>query len=136
MYYQNEFPRKKYYSIELKHKICKEHIEQGVRINELVRKYDLSCHSLIHSWLRNLGYITDSSRRRSKSCYIGIENVNILPEKFTKEQLITSTDEQKEIAFLKKELEDSKILAEGYRRMIEIAEAELKISIRKKPNTK
>jgi hypothetical protein len=46
------------------------------------------------------------------------------------------TEEQKQIQLLKKELEDAKLLAEGYRRMIEIAETELKIPIRKKPNTK
>ena len=46
------------------------------------------------------------------------------------------TAEQRQIKLLNKELEDAKLLAEGYRRMIELAEQELKISIRKKPNTK
>ena len=49
---------------------------------------------------------------------------------------IILTEEQQQIAQLKKELEDAKLLAEGYRRMIEIAESELNIPIRKKPNTK
>ena len=58
-----------------------------------------------------------------------IKRWNILPFDKTKAEL-------SEIAALKKELEDAKLLAEGYRRMIEIAEQELKIPIRKKPNTK
>jgi hypothetical protein len=57
-----------------------------------------------------------------------------LPDKRKKKQSLTQ--EQQQIEFLKKELEDAKLLAEGYRRMIEIAETELKIPIRKKPNTK
>jgi DNA-binding CsgD family transcriptional regulator len=53
-----------------------------------------------------------------------------------REKLPPLTAEQQQIALLEKELEDAKLLAEGYRRMIEIAEKELKISIRKKLNTK
>ncbi|MCA0383172.1 MAG: hypothetical protein LCH58_13475 [Bacteroidetes bacterium] len=55
----------------------------------------------------------------------------------TKNKKIDSlTADQQQIELLKKELEDARLQAEGYRRMIEIAEQELKISIRKKPNTK
>jgi hypothetical protein len=67
--------RKNYYSIELKHKICKEHMEEGVRLRDLVRKCNLSSHSLIHEWLRNLGYLAGNNRRITKCNYIGIENV-------------------------------------------------------------
>ena len=57
-----------------------------------------------------------------------------MPNKPKKNQPLTP--DQEKIEFLKKELEDAKLLAEGYRRMIEIAESELKIPIRKKPNTR
>jgi len=59
---------------------------------------------------------------------------SMMSKKSLKGQVLT--EEQKQIQLLKKELEDAKLLAEGYRRMIEIAENELKIPIRKKPNTK
>ena len=124
---------KNHYSIELKHKVCKEHINEGARLRDLVRKYNLSSHSLVHDWLRNLGYLPRSNRR-TRSAYIGVENFQILPDKKNKKQPLTQ--EQHQIELLKKELEDAKLLAEGYRRMIEIAEVELKIPIRKKPNTK
>lgn len=130
---QSYYFRKNYYSIELKHKICKEHMEEGVRLRDLVRKYNLSSHSLIHEWLRNLGYLAVNNRRITKCNYIGIENVN-MPGKRQKKST-PLTPEQEQIELLKKELEDAKLLAEGYRRMIEIAESELKIPIRKKPNT-
>jgi transposase-like protein len=131
---QNQLIERRIYGIELQHKICKEHIEAGVKLCDLQRKYNLSSHSLIHDWLRKLGYLP-GYRRRTRLEYIGIDSssstLNKNPSKDT-----SLTAEQKQIQQLTKELEDVKILAEGYRRMIEIAEQELKISIRKKHNTK
>lgn len=134
MYNSNEFVRRTFYSIELKHQICKDHIENGLSLRECVDKYNLSSHSLVHDWLRKLGYIAGMDRR-PRSAYIGIENLQTLPDKFHKKGR-PLTEEQQQIELLKKELEDAKLQAEGYRRMIELAEQELKISIRKKPNTK
>ena len=134
MYTTNEFVSRAYYSLELKHQICKDHIENGLRLRDCVKKYNLSCHSLVHVWLRQLGY-KEGAGRRTRSAYIGIENFKSMPNKSQKNKP-PLTDDQQQIEYLKKELEDAKILGEGYRRMIEIAESELKISIRKKPNTK
>jgi transposase-like protein len=134
MYNSNDFVRRTFYSLELKHQICKEHIETGLSLRDCVEKYNLSCHSLVHDWLRQLGYIAGINRR-TRSAYIGIENFQPLPDK-PKKNNPPLTNEQQQIEFLKKELEDSRLQAEGYRRMIEIAELELKIPIRKKRNTK
>ena len=134
MYDTNEFVRRTFYSLELKHQICKEHIENGLSLRECVDKYNLSCHSLVHDWLRQLGYKAGTNRR-TRSAYISIENFQPLPDKLKKKKA-PLTPEQEQIELLKRELEDAKILAEGYRRMIEIAETELKIRIRKKPNTR
>ena len=133
MYNSNEFVRRTFYSLELKHQICKEHIENGLSLRECVDKYNLSTHSLVHDWLRQLGYIAGMNRR-TRSAYIGIENFQSLTHEPKKNQPLTV--DQEKIKFLEKELEDAKLLAEGYRRMIEIAESELKIPIRKKPNTR
>lgn len=129
----NEFVRKVYYSLKLKHKICKDHIENGLGLRDCVKKYNLSSHSLVHDWLRNLGYVAGVNRR-TRSAYIGVENFNSMAKKPSSKA--PKSPEQEEIEFLKKELQDSKLQAEGYRRMIEIAEEELKIPIRKKLNTK
>ena len=130
MNYQNDYLKRNLYTLELQHQICKEHIEDGAKLADLVRKYNLTTHSLIHDWLRKLGYLPGKNRR-SQVLYIGLENYGAVNKETDK----TKT-ELSEIAALKKELEDAKLLAEGYRRMIEIAEQELKISIRKKLNTK
>lgn len=135
MEYQTYYVNKNVYSIELKHKICEEHINKGTRLRDLVRKYNISSHSLIHSWLRSLGYLPGNDRRITKCNYIGVENFQTLADKSQKRNQPLTQDQQ-QIEFLKKELEDAKLQAEGYRRMIEIAESELKIPIRKKPNTK
>ena len=135
MEHQTYYVSKNHYSIELKHKICKEHINEGTRLRDLVRKYHLSTHSLVHDWLRQLGYIVDINRR-TRSVYIGVENFQPLPHKPKKKNAVPLTPEHEQIEHLKRELEDARMLAEGYKRMIEIAETELKIPIRKKPNTK
>ena len=133
MYNLNEFVSRAFYSLELKHQVCKDHIENGLSLRECVDKYNLSNHSLVHDWLRKLDYIPGINRR-TRSAYIGVENFQPLPDKHKKKQSLTP--EQQQIELLRKELEDAKLQAEGYRRMIEIAESELKIPIRKKPNTK
>jgi hypothetical protein len=48
----------------------------------------------------------------------------------------TKKELEARIKQLERQLEDSQLKEEAYRRMIDIAEKELKISIRKKPNTK
>ena len=133
MEYQTYYVSKNIYSIELKHKVCKEHINEGAKLADLVRKYQLSSHSLIHEWLRRLGYLPGINRR-TQIAYIDVENLSVLKNNSNKNKAVTKEEQQ--IVQLKKELEDAKLLAEGYRRMIEIAEEELKIPIRKKRNTK
>ena len=128
---KSQFIERRIYSLELRHQICKEHIVEGVKLADLVRRYDLSCHSLIHGWLRKLGYLPGVNRRTGVA-YLRFENENDLNKKPATAKTLT----EEQIALLKKELEDAKLLAEGYRRIIEIAEQELKIPIRKKPNTK
>ncbi len=110
MYTSNDFASKAYYSLELKHQICKDHIENGLRLKIRVKKYNLSCHSLVHVWLRQLGY-KEGTGRRKRSVYIGVENFQTLPDKHKKKQSLTP--EQQQIEFLEKEPEDDELQAEG-----------------------
>jgi transposase len=130
---KNQILERRIYSLELRHQICKEHINEGAKLADLVRKYQLSSHSLIHEWLRRLGYLPGINRR-TQIAYIGVENLSVLKSNLNKNK--AATKEEQQIEQLKKELEDARLQAEGYRRMIEIAESELKIPIRKKPNTR
>jgi len=130
---QKRLVRNRVYSLELQHKVCRERIDDGINLTELVKKYDLSTHSLIHHWLKKLGYLPGPTRPGGV-VFMSTETSSTLDKNSSKDKSLTS--EQKQIRLLNQQLEDAKLLAEGYRRMIELAEKELKISIRKKPNTK
>jgi transposase-like protein len=136
---QEKYLSKRYYSEEFKHQVCKDHMESGLKLCELVKKYNLTTHTLIHDWLRQFGYINAVYRKSSRVTYIGLENYQALSNQSIKQTGIKSDSSnlnQSEIERLKRELEDAKLQAQGYKRMIEIAEEELKIPIRKKYNTK
>src|SRR5665647_1229103 len=93
MYNSNEFVRRTFYSLELKHQVCKEHIENGLSLRDCVEKYNLSSHSLVHDWLRQLGYIAGMNRR-TRSAYIGVENFQSLPDKSKKNRPLTQEQQQ------------------------------------------
>jgi hypothetical protein len=83
--------------------------------------------------LRTLGYLPGLNRRNGL-VYIDLQTPAALTKQTKKDKELSQ--EQHQLKLLQKELEDARLLAEGYRRIIEIAEQELNIPIRKKSNTK
>jgi len=75
-------------------------------------------------WLRERGFDNLKSRIVSLPAMKSVTNNSI------------RKDSQKSITELENELQEAKLLAEAYRKMIEIAEKEFKIDIVKKSNTK
>ena len=76
-------------------------------------------------WMRQLGYLDNTVCEK------------IVPLHMPKDKPKKSKAElEKRIKELQNQLLDSQLKEEAYRRMIDIAEKELKISIRKKPDTK
>jgi hypothetical protein len=106
------------YSEEFKRHVCNEFITGTMTRRAIEHKFKLG-NSRLDCWLKAMGYNYSRPRLVSLS----------MPES-------TTPENKDSIAKLKRELEDAKLLAETYRKMIELAEQELKISIRKKPNTK
>jgi hypothetical protein len=84
-------------------------------------------HGKILKWMRQLGYL-------DKNLYLKPLSLPGMPAKDKPNQTVEEL--QQKIKQLEQQLLDSQLKEEGYRRMIDIAEKELKISIRKKPNTK
>lgn len=83
-------------------------------------------HGQLLRWMRQLGYLKKTLQPNSLS---------LLSMSSNKPQ--PSVEElQQKIKQLEQQLLDSRLKEEAYRRMIDIAEKELKVSIRKKPNTK
>jgi len=109
------------YSEEFKRNICNDFLTGSLTRREVEQKYKLG-NSRLTIWLKEMGYDYTKSRLVPLS-------VMAEPSKSNKEDSPSEGD-------LRKELEDAKLLAEAYRRMIDKAEHELKIDIRKKSNTK
>jgi transposase len=86
--------------------------------SEANRKYGIKGHSTILKWIRKFGE-TDLQ-------YPIVMDYS----KSEKKELI------KRIKELERQLEDEQIRSFGYSKMIDIAEEQLKVSIRKKPDTK
>ena len=85
---------------------------------EAKRKYGINGHSTILRWIRKFD-VPDPHLQR-------IMDYN----KTDKKELV------KRIKELERKLEDEQIRSFGYSKMIDIAEEQLKVSIRKKPDTK
>ena len=111
------------YSEEFKRFICNEFLRGSSSRREVELKYNIG-NSRLTYWLREKGY--NDLKSRIVPLPGMKESTNNLSNKDSKE---TPTE-------LKKELQEARLLAEAYRKMIEIAEREFKINIVKKSNTR
>ena len=118
------------YPESFKRKVIEEYLTTGVPKMELLRKYGIKSKSGIQTWMKNLGY-TDA-HRIAKVKFRGI-TIDTLAQEIP---LHDSGELQKKIKELERQLEDEKLRSEAYLRIIEKAEKELKISIKKKPGTR
>ncbi len=137
--YSKVYPSKwqSQYSKEFKQSVCKEYLLGNDSRTGIEKKYHLG-HGRILNWLKEDGYV-ELPCSLNKSVYIvGLDNYN--PMSADNPQLPSQTttslnevcEDQSEILRLKKELLEAKIKAEGFERMIEIAEEQFKILIKKK----
>jgi hypothetical protein len=97
---------------------------------ELLRKYNIHFKSAIQTWMKKLGYEDTERPQRFKfdktlpmTLAMSIKSDNV-------------QELQKKIQDLEQQLLDEKLRSEAFLRIIDKAEKELKISIKKKPNTK
>lgn len=117
------------YSASTKRLIIQEYDSTGCSMQYLQRKYSIRSSSTVFYWIKN-------AKKIAKESYLSPKK--ILP-RMVEKQSNESLDIQqlkRRIKELERELEDSRLLTEAYRRMIEKAEEELKIPIKKKHNTK
>ena len=110
------------YSEEFKRLVCNEFLTGTITRREVEDKYHIG-HSRITYWLKELGY--------------DYFKPSIVPLPLMADQSEPSSNNKVEsLSQLKKELQEARLLAEAYRKMIEVAEHEFKIKIVKKSNTK
>lgn len=113
-------------SDELKLKVVEEYLGTDISQEELKKKYGFSGNSCIANWMLKFGL--------SKP---GEEQV-IINKAMAKETAKTDKEKelQRKIAELEKDLEMERLRSRALDKMIDIAERDLKIPIRKKSGTK
>jgi hypothetical protein len=96
----------------------------------LLKKYNIHFKSAIQTWMKKLGY-EDTLRHQRTKFDIALPLTLAMPTKSENVQEL-----QKKIQELEQKLQDEKLRSEAYLRIIDKAEKELKVSIKKKHNTK
>jgi transposase len=122
-----------HYDQAFKRKVIEEYLATGCTKMFLLRKYDIQFKSAIQTWMRILGY-RDTNAEPQKFKFGKIIFTSLPKNK--KNSDTDSAKLQKKIVALERQLEDEKLRSEAYARIIEKAEKEFKIPIKKKPGTR
>jgi hypothetical protein len=119
-----------HYEVAFKRQVIEEYLATGCSKMSLLAKYNITFKSAIQTWMRILGY---------SDIYQGIERPkfgNIIFTSVSKDKDKSRIELEARIRQLERQLEDEKLRSEAYSRIIEKAEKEYKISIKKKTDTK
>jgi transposase-like protein len=114
---------RKYFAPEFKLGIIREVLDGALSKEGARRKYGLKGKSPVLQWMRKFGLSTQTGLPPQA-----------LP--MPKDPFTDRTALLKRIMELERALEDAQLRAEGYRKMIELAEQQLKVPIKKKWFTK
>lgn len=132
------FKRRNSFTTTERHQIIREYLRSQCSKREIWERYTghVEEHGKLLKWMRQLGYTKELSSRS----YTFDENVSLMTKK--KSTLKTSNEPieifqlKTRISELELQLKDAELKALAFSTMVDIAEKELKISIRKKLNTK
>lgn len=120
------------FSEAFKRGVCEEYLAGGVSKMTLLRRYNIRYKSAIQHWLRQYGY----EDIHVKGKCIPSQPVPAMKTDPNKEESATQKALKERIKQLERQLEDEQLRAQAYDLMIELAEKEFKIPIRKKSDTK
>jgi transposase len=120
-----------YFPREFKVKIIEEYLQTGQSKGAIEKRYGIKGHASILKWMRSLGYINLLGEVATLS-----KKTDDIMSKAKKGENLESSKLEERIKELEKQLEDERLRSESYRRMIEIAEKQHNIPIRKNFNTK
>ena len=118
------------FSLDERRAIIEEYLRTGCKKQHIWTKYTgqaLERGKLLR-WMRELGYPTKSGK-------LPVLNPIAMPENQSS-KLLENMQLKQKIAELEKALINSELRCTAYETMIEVAEKELKINIKKKSNTK
>ncbi len=131
----------KYFTDSEKHLIIQELISVQCTKAEIWKKYTgKEDHGQLLGWMRALGYDT-GFKSRSPNIVSNISGMSKKKINFTKQvkpedETFENLQLKKRILELEKQLKDAELKAIAFSTMVDIAEKEFKIPIRKKLNTK
>jgi hypothetical protein len=132
------FRSKNSFTTTERHQIIRELLTSRCSKREIWERYTgrVEEHGNLLKWMRQLGYTKELSSRR----FTFDENISLMTKKKSilkiPEEPIEIFQLKKQISELEDQLQDAEMKALAYSTMVDIAEKELKISIRKKLNTK
>jgi transposase-like protein len=121
------------YEERFKHLVCLEYLKGNQSKTAIQNKYGIRGKTTLLKWLRVLGYIGQ------KKCNIEFPKTSSV---VIIENLPTSSENQDQKALeaqikaLQEQLKNANLELEGYKLMLDLAEKEYKIAIRKKSDTK
>lgn len=121
--------QKQGFSESLKRLVVEQVSSGAIGTEEARRKYGIKGKSAILRWQRNLQKYGQCSLLLPKDYFPALS-----PKKTSKD--LSSSELQARIKQLERQLEDEQLRSEAYQRMINIAEEQFNIPIRKKPDTK
>ena len=119
--------------MDIKKEAVREYLEDGMPYRALAKKYGVS-RSTINQWVLVHQGIHDISRSHKQVSYDLQQKKLGKKSKQVVQQL--QSDMEKKIEVLEKQLEWEKLKSHALDTMINVAERELNIDIRKKPGTK
>lgn len=122
--------KRKVYSLAFKRKVIQEYLSTNKSSRFIAKKYRISSASAIQKWMHLLGYETSGRQRKPKF------EALIAPPLSKNKKQATQEELQQRIRELERQLEDEKLRSEAFSRIIDKTEKELKIFMRKKPNTR
>jgi transposase-like protein len=130
MEHHSEMRRIQIYDEAFKRKVIDEYLAGGISKMDLLRKYNIRTKSGIQRWMKKFGYTDVYKSTEIK--FTSLTSVDLTKKTDMKNDI----DLLKKIRELERQLAEEKLRSEAYARIIDKAEKELKIPIRKKPNTK
>jgi transposase-like protein len=120
------------YSEVFKRQAIDEYLTTGASQSSLLRKYGIRYKGAFQKWMKQLGYKDIQQKAGSLLTTTQFP----LPAKEKTIPPSTESTQEARIKELERLLEDERLRSDAYCSMIDIAEREFHIPIRKKPNTK
>jgi transposase len=119
-------PKTNFFAPEFKLEVIQEYLSGDLSQRDLIKKYNLSGGSQLTQWMRKFGFTTPHSQRVSKPLN--------MPKQM--EKTLRELELEVQNMELQKQLELERLRTLALSTLIDVAERDLKIAIRKKPGTK